>query len=357
MDTYSSTAWKIRCFRRFLDFNCVLPGHEYMTTNPSRFDVSFLDEDKMMTVILDCLESLCVVQQERFRQNKEHISIKIAKAKIKLFKLAIDHTIGGMLENDDTKVHNDNINRLKTAFPDASKARDSRTWLPLHWGVLLLDTPESDAIGFTETDLKLVYSDDPMALQRHHLKSSWGHCLTVNGCGYTPAQLLCMQQPMTERTMSLIRYFSDCNPGAFTMTSKYNERWDDPDFSFSALHALCRYGQPTCELLQHLLQLDSGQALKQKNSPLGETPLEYLFRNEAYRKELLLCLLEVNSSFKVVGSGISYILAFERSFQLSLYDHSSRILEMIECLLNANPAGGGPINNNIWKPLPPSNTP
>ena len=177
-----------------------------------------------------------------------------------------------------------------------------------------------------------------MALTRHHLNSSWGHCLAVNGCGFNPAQLLCMQ-PITEQTMSMIRYFSSHNPVAFTMSAKYIERWDDPDFSFSALHAVCRYGQPNCEILQHLLQLDGGQVLTKKSSPLGETPLEYLFRNEAYRKEVLLCLLEVNSSYAMIGSGLSYLLAFECSLQWSLYDHSSCLLEIIECLLSANPAG------------------
>ena len=177
-----------------------------------------------------------------------------------------------------------------------------------------------------------------MALTRHHLNSSWGHCLAVNGCGFNPAQLLCMQ-PITEKTMSMIRYFSSHNPVAFTMSAKYIERWDDPDFSFSALHAVCRYGQPNCEILQHLLQLDGGQVLTKKSSPLGETPLEYLFRNEAYRKEVLLCLLEVNSSYAMIGSGLSYLLAFECSLQWSLYDHSSCLLEIIECLLSANPAG------------------
>ena len=370
---------RLRCFRRFIDFKCVLPGHETRTD----FDVTFLDEDKMIGIILDCYESLCVIQQERTDTNKEHTSMKVAKNK--LFKLALARIGLGMINDDNTALtQNSNVDCLKGAFPDVFKGKDSRTWLPLHWGVLLFDTPESDAIGFTETDLKLVYSDDPMALQRHHLNSSRGHCLVVNGCGYTPAQLLCMQ-PVTERTMSLIRYFSDCNPGAFTVTAKYIERWDDdPDFSFSALHAVCRNGvsenaytilsltlstqltplplpshlptqQPTCELLQHLLQLDSGQTYK-KSCLLGETPLEYLFRNEAYQKELLLCLLEVNSSYEVVGSGISHILAFESSFQRSLSDDSARVLEMIGCLLNANPAGSQiaiyPINTPVHTYIP-----
>ena len=153
MDANSWKAWKkLRAFRRFIDFKCVLSGHEKMTTNPMSFDVSFLCEDKMMAIILDCLESLCVVQQERFR-NKEQLSIQIAKNK--LFKLTMSRIGLGLVDNEDTKVLETNVNveRLKSAFPDVLKGKDSRTWLPLHWGVVLLDTPESVAMKFTPTDL------------------------------------------------------------------------------------------------------------------------------------------------------------------------------------------------------------
>ena len=167
--------------------------------------------------------------------------------------------------------------------------------------------------------VKLVCTSDPLALQRYHLTGT-----DKDHMGFTPAHLLCMKKVATK---SLIRHFSIINQHAFTMSASYADRGDPLLYGFSALHAACRLGQPTEELLQHLLQLDSSQT-KKKCGANGFTPVGYLCTNSSCSDRLIACLLEVDTSAEVVGDGIRGCLKF------SDYDC---VLERVEMLLKANP--------------------
>ena len=296
------TARKMRCFQQFVKLQCVKSGHEELLNADAvdYFDITLLDERKMKTLILDCAAALGFVQQERVRQGKplilregdQPLTKETQAASNMIFATVAKSILDQELTYEDAVVPspNEGMQRLLRAFPDDSKLTDGRGWLPLHWAVVI--------DGVTEADMKLVYSSNPMALQQHHLQATG-----LGNMGFAPAHLLCMQS-ITNRNKSLLQHFSEISQGqAFTMSSNYPERGDPSLYGFSALHAACNLGQPTEEILQYLLQLDSSQTRKKCNEN-GCTPLGYLCANSRCSDRLVGCLLEVGSSAEVVGSAI-----------------------------------------------------
>ena len=321
-------AWEIakkrRCFQQFIKLKCVKTGHEeLLNADAEDFDITLLDERKMKTLILDCAAALGFVQQERVRQGKplilregeQPLTRETQAASNRIFATVAKSILDQELTYKDALVSspNEGMKQLLRAFPDDSKLTDGRGWLPLHWAVVIDNV--------TEADMKLVCTSDPMALQQYHQQGTG-----LGNLGFTPANLLCMQA-ITNRNMSLIRNFSKINQQAFTMSSNYPDRGDPSLYSFSALHAACWKGQPTEELIKHLLQLDSSQT-KKKCSGKGLTPLGYLCTNSSCSDRLITCLLEVDSSAEVVGNGIAGCLKST--------DYSC-LLERVEMLLKANP--------------------
>ena len=325
------TARKIRCFQQFIKLQCVKSGHEeLLNADAEDFDITLLDERKMKTLILDCAAALGFVQQERVRQGKplilqegeQPLTKETQAASNRIFATVAKSILDQELTYEDALVPspNEGMKQLLRAFPDDSKLTDGRGWLPLHWAAVVDNV--------TEADVKLVCTSDPMALQRHHLQGTG-----LGNMGFTPAHLLCIQA-ITNRNMSLIRNFSKINQQAFAMSSNYPNRGDP--YSFSALHAACRKGQPTEELIKHLLQLDSSQT-KKKCSGKGLTPLGYLCTNSSCSDRLITCLLEVDSSAEVVGNGIAGCLKST--------DYTS-LLERVRMLLTANPEAAKHCNSN-----------
>ena len=329
------TARKKRCFQQFLQLKCVKAGHEeFLNADAVDIDINTLDVDKMKDHILDCLVALGIVQQELVSKEKSLVGqegkeTQAALLSNKVFKASLSITATAMIHDSVELSEIDNaVGRLLRAFPDNSKRTDGRSWLPLHWAVV------TDEKSLTETEMKLVYASDPMALQR---------CHSTNGSsfvGYTPAHLLCMKE-MTLRNMSLIRHFSIINQQAFTMSASDSDRGDPLLYAYSALHAACGYGQPTEELLQHLLQLDSSQIGK-KSAENGLTPLGYLCSNSSCSDRLITCLFEVDSSTEVVGNGIDGCL------ESTDYPH---MLERVEMLLKANSEAAKYRDSDNWNLL------
>ena len=279
------------------------------------FDVCVFDEDKMMTHMLDCYAALCSFQQYRGgREQSNQLDAKTQQTKNKAFKIAMSLMSRGMT-HDDAEEQEDTsaLSNFVTMFPDDTKHTDGRGWMPLHWATLALGTPEGD--GLVEEDVKLIYAVDPPALQRFH-DSVDDDEDDPDRHRYTPVHFLCVQ-PVTPLTMSLLRYFSMCNLSAL-ISSSY--------VTLSVLHAVCQFGQPTEELLQHLLQLDSSQVTKECGE--GCTPLQYLCQNKCCNERLMNCLLQFDSSAAVVGGSISACITSK--------DHAS-ILEKVDTLLKVNP--------------------
>ena len=314
------TARKKRCFHQFIKLKCVKSGHENMDINAIDFDVTKLDMVKMKAHILDCVAALGVVQQEFIDQKLpmeliQPLSVQAQAVSNDVFTNVAMSLMLTTLTSEGAEIpeHSKSIQVLMRAFPDESKLTDGRGWLPLHWAAATDRT--------TEADMKVLYASDPMALQRRHQEGA-----DVANMGFTPAHLLCTRE-VTNRSLSLVQHFSICNQQAFTMSASYADRGDPSLYSYSALHAACGSGQPTEELLKHLIQLDSSQVKKIRNVN-GCTPLGFLCQNIRCSDGLVNCLLEVDSSAEVVGNGIAGCL------ESTDYDC---VLERVKILLKANP--------------------
>ena len=279
-------------------------------SDEGNFDISLLDEDKMMSHMLDCYAALCAAQQYRVEmKQRSKLDVNTQQAKNKVFKTAMSLMSTGMIHDGSEKPEfSSAFSKMVTTalsphhpdasvFPDDSKQTDGRGWMPLHWAALAFDTPEGDLHGLTEDDVHLMYASDPLALQLYHKYNEEdveGEDEDENNCTgiqrYTPVHFLCMQPVTTKRT-SLLRHFSICNRQAL--------------FIPSVLHVTCQLGQPSEELLKFLLQLDSSQTAKFYEVLYGDsTPLGLLCLNNSYNGRLITCLLDVDSTAGVVNDGL-----------------------------------------------------
>ena len=317
------TARKKRCFEQFIRLKCVKNQNEILDSNAADFDITKLDQVKMKAHILDCVAALGLVQQEFVSQKlplvlnegEQPLSAQAQLISNTVFTNVAMSVLLTTLTSEGAKKpkRSQSVKELLRSFPDESKLTDGRGWLPLHWAA----TTNSLEVA----DMKVLYASDPLALQRYHQEGT-----DKNDTGYTPAHLMCMQE-MTNRNMSLVQHFSICNSKAFTMSASYHGRGDPLLYGFTALHVACWGGQPTEKLLKHLLQLDSSQT-KKKCSEDGLTPLGYLCKWRSSSGSLVACLLEVDSSYEVVGNGIRGCL------ESTYYAH---MLERVKMLLKANP--------------------
>ena len=312
---------------------CVKSGHKELDADDDAMDVTMLDEEKMKSLLMDCIAALGVVRKMRIEKRKK-LTLKVGGEPLTketeivrndAFAVSLSLAATSLFHDAAKKpTQSDSVDRLLRAFPGVSNDDDdddSRGWLPLHWAALALTTGEEKPVGLTETDMKVICTSDPLALQQFHQEGT-----DFDDMGFTPAQLLCTQA-MTSSNMSLIRHFSICNQQAFTMSASYPNRGDPSLYGYSALHAACHLGQLTEELLKHLLQLDSSQT-KKKCTSFGFTPLIYLCKNSSCSDRLVACLLEVDSSVEVVGNGlVGCLLSTDDAWEKG----------RVQMLLNANP--------------------
>jgi hypothetical protein len=276
--------------------------------NQATEEFTMADEDKIMTHLLECLGLLADMQSKE----QHHIPANIADAwrvRKKVFMAALTIVGESVLETDEECPVRTNaaVDQLLEAFHVPTyryRIENGRNgWLPLHWAVVLMASSECSV---TEADVKTLYALDPMVMQTKHVDSVWA-------TGFMPAHLLCMG-PVTPCSMQLVRSFLLCIPAAFVSAT-----------TVSGLHAACRFGTPTVELLQLLLQLDSSQAKVKASYDTECYPLGLLCFNLVKRadelpnaEDLVNCLLEVDKSEEVVGEalftsmrGYSTLVAFD----------------------------------------------
>jgi ankyrin repeat protein len=228
------------------------------------------------------------------------------------------------------------VDQLLQAFPAVEKRR--RGWLPLHWAMALVSLERCDV---TEADVRTLYASNPTALQTLHMTNAHDGNDAGNATGFNPAHLLCAN-PAARCSMQLVRSLSLCSPTAFGSTT-----------TVSALHVACRYGTPTVELLQCLLQLDNSGAqamaavalAASKRYPLGQLCCNLVQRADELpnAEDLVKCLLEVGKSEEVVGDAVlacieGYGSADANSANAAVVDRrNGRVYGMVEMLLKANP--------------------
>ena len=298
------------------------------------------DEDFVMTLMVDCLTLLAGMQEQKQQMDVAANNAGRRASRNKIFMGALS-VVGNSLLKIDGAVQlahtNAALDQLLGAFSVPSNDKylaggGGKGWLPLHWAVVLAS---ADLHDVTKADVETLYSLNPMVIQTKHIADR-GFLKK----GFAPALMLCMS-PVTSCSMELVRLISVCSPSAFTSTPT----------GCSALHAACRFGTPTVELLQHLLQLDSSQTkergtyfLFRECCPLGQLCFNLMKRTDelSNAEDLVNCLLEVDKSGEVVGDALfgsldGYCAAYAKSAKPTLEKRNGRLCHMIEMLLKANP--------------------
>ena len=210
--------------------------------------ISNLDKDKMMAHILDCLSALKRVDELHHDDDKEKTQLAAVKGRV--FRKAIDL----IMRPKSADRRNPDLEIILQSFPDGTKLQDDRKWLSLHWAVL------EDA-NIDQDDIEILYSADPMALTRHHLK----HITDILPQGYTPAHLISFQK---HPTMPLVRFLDIHSPRAFLFPSRgLTERRSRYPVQIAAAFT------ESIDFLQLLLQLQPGApklGLGSNSTPLCE---------------------------------------------------------------------------------------
>ena len=298
------------------------------------------DEDFVMTLMMDCLTLLAGMQKQEKQMDLAANNADTRGSRNKVFMGAISIVGNSLLKIDGMEPSNRSngaVDQLLGAFSVPFNNRffaegSGRGWLPLHWAVVLAS---ADQHSVTKADVETLYSLDPMAMRTNHVAD-----IGFTTRGHNPVHLLCMS-PVTPCSMQVVRSFSVCNPTAFGSTT-----------TTSALHAACRYGTPTVELLQHLLQLDSSQVMTKVSlnftghCPLGHLCLNLMRRADqlTHAEDLMNCFLEVNKSAKVVGDavvgcldGYRFAAGAKSEDKVVIEKVNVRLYKMIATLLKANP--------------------
>jgi ankyrin repeat protein len=362
---------KTQCIQLFQELGCC--SDELTERFPKGLDhnnytasvdaaVPKLRQDKMMAHILDCLEALRVIHVENQRivnekQNESPSPIGKGKQGMKVFAAVLSR-MGQLLVNQEAPTAA--MAELLCSFPDKSKMKDERTWLPLHWAIVVNgsngttnnyssssssssscgsnSTNSSCELTISDADVKAMYCADPEAFGRFHHTDAYPDSTPL-----TPAHLLCIQeraQGAAASRLPLIRWFACHNTDAFVWRTTPSPGFE-VSLSHSALHAACRYGQPTVELLQFLLQLDSTHTKEGSyiHDSDEETPLGLLCRYQFSRtspsqfNDLVGCLLGVDSSAAVVFCGVVGLIK-----GLVKGSDGGRFLDTARLLLQANAA-------------------
>jgi hypothetical protein len=149
--------------------------------------LALVDEDMIRCQIINCVAALQVVQR---RRGREKSITKYELTKRKVFSAAISIIL-------DTEVGGDqaDIDAILSAFPDASKMSDERSWLMMHFAIAL-----NARNKISKDEAYTLLSEDPLAMHRSSSKNDDDNGddeddeieKTLLGC--KPAHILCMQK-------------------------------------------------------------------------------------------------------------------------------------------------------------------
>jgi hypothetical protein len=165
----------------------------------TEIDLLNFDRDKMMAHILDCLSALNIIDALYDKEGKDELNVVKKKVFLKAIKfIMMDKSPGVKMKPD--------LERLLQSFPDSAKLCDDRKWLSLHWAVL-------EDSKMEQKEVEVLYSSDPMALTRHHLRPTNDVSYPL---GFTPAHLIAFQKAPN---MELVRSLDLHSPRAFLLPS------------------------------------------------------------------------------------------------------------------------------------------
>lgn len=221
------------------------------------------------------------------------------------------------------------VNTVLSSFPDESKISDERTWLPMHFALVLFLQNKISAL-----DIDLMYNKDVLGM--YQLSESV-HIDEEYGIGCTPAHLLCIQK---EPNMSMVKHICALDRDAF-LSCHQSKR--------NTLHLAAHYSE-SVEILKTLLQIDETIAMKDfcyedyyDDFCNSTKPLGLLCRRREFPTfhEMVACLIEAKSTAKVIEDGILGCLESYRDSEYKDYhiypgSRGEKTVILLEILLNLN---------------------
>mmetsp|Transcript_33544 Transcript_33544/g.48666 ORF Transcript_33544/g.48666 Transcript_33544/m.48666 type:complete len:413 (+) Transcript_33544:12-1250(+) len=121
--------------------------------------VALQDINGMMRHILDCMGALKFRLEEGITDGRADSAI-VTHALVSVFGNSVKTIVDHMTEFEVFD-RESAINHLISVFPDDSKKKDGRSWLPLHWAAVLENVDAED--------LRVIIRDRPIAAQKGHL--------------------------------------------------------------------------------------------------------------------------------------------------------------------------------------------
>jgi hypothetical protein len=262
-----------------------------------------VDVDKMRCLIINCLIALHLVQtaQSNKREDTYNENYKIVKNRV--FNAAISMITGGDFNWDEAVVET-----ILSRFPDEKEISGDRSWLPEHFTIALAVRNK-----ISEDDIRIMLSFDPSVIHRlrRDAVSSENDIDGIVGIAGIHQSFMC------------------------------------DAIGRCALHLVAQYSV-SLELLQDILQIDYNMTkmatcTEEVGGIKKVTPLGSLRRRPQFSTfdKMFLCLIEVNSTAKVISNGIiQCMLSCKKGLFHDLSPGSSgeRSLIVIRNLLDANPA-------------------
>lgn len=280
------------------------------------------DVEQMQLHILECLNSLSVATVLLREENRgisselgsiNHKQEKLSTAKQNVFKCAISIILD---ENSPYKMQKDIIQN----FSSGMYLNPNIGWCALHWAIAC-------GKAVTEEDVKLIYAADPLALITRHVEGCDDH---NNFLGHTPISILLM---FKKPNVNLLLYFLKIYPNAFAndvcgYRLKATVDLLERNYLFFPLHLAAQYFE-SLVALKMLIQYNPSVSFKSTNTISEQMPLSLLCKRKEFPEfwDMFNCLLEVNSSCKVVENAISCVIIAE----------GPNTLLLIQRLLEANP--------------------
>jgi hypothetical protein len=250
--------------------------------------LSLVDIDKMRFHVINCLIALHLVVTEKITKEAILCNDDYELVKGKVFNATISMIIDDKFDSDEVVVKS-----ILSGFPipDENKMSDERSWLPQHFAVAL-----GVKNKICEYDVRIMLSVDLLAMHRLNKKEA----------------------------------------DAFIMCDESGR---------CALHLVAQYSE-SIDLLQDILRIDhkmTKMVCEIEDTGEGIIPLGLLCRRSHFATfdEMVSCLIEVDSSVRVVFNGTSKHLG---SYEECLYQdilpgsRGAKSLILLRTLFEANPA-------------------
>ena len=272
-----------------------------------KYNPSQLNENLMMSHIIDCLSALRIIQKQ-LDHTRSHLSSQVdqddeTRTNILRFKRRLfDDALSLVIHSKDQDAFtnsNPDVNVMLKLFPSELSSNpthismfDDNSWLPLHWAVVLGN-------GDDLNDIKRLCISDPWSFR---LQSSSSN----RNLGINAVHLACMK---SSPDIELINFFVALDPTIFH-TPIINLPDGDSRLHFTALHFAALYSENSY-IIWKVNQADRSVAIMAGDNDVEASPMALFSQRQDFPlfKEILTTILEIDNRPKVSMSTIQILIS------------------------------------------------